>query len=552
MQLRSRQILFSDRAHAALQAHGNTLAIAPTGAGKTVMGAHIVGRQKPQAALVLQHRDELVAQNRRTFEAVNPKLTTGLYTADRKEWGYNVTFAMVQTLVRNKESIPPLDVMFIDETHHATADSYRQVIDAAYKQNPDLKLLGLTATPERGDKAGLRAVFDNVADQITLKELIDARHLVKPRAFVIDLANNELQNVRKTVSDFDMEAVAKILDKDVMTEAVITHWKEKAGDRQTVIFCSTVAHAQHVTSEFQARGVTAVCVDGAMSTTDRRRAISDYEKGVYQVIVNCAVLTEGWDDQRTACVILLRPSSYKSTMIQMIGRGLRTVDPARYPGFVKDDCIILDFGASLLLHGGIEQDIALDRQGVKDCPNCGATLPAQANACALCRYEFPKPLAEPTKERSGEKPEEDRDELSHVTLTELDLLDASPFVWKSFYDGWVWVCSGFEAWACVVRFGARWFAMGSASKSPIQPLANAAEHVAALAAADDYMREHADASESGKAKRWLHQPATPKQLELLGLEPIAGLGVTKYEAACRLTWKFNEQRIRTALHQQKG
>src|SRR3546814_8620226 len=98
MKLRDRQVAFSDRCHTALEAHGNTLGVAPTGAGKTVMGSHIVGRRKPKAALVLQHRDELVTQNRTTFELVNPGLTTGLYPAERKEFGYNVTCAMNPTL----------------------------------------------------------------------------------------------------------------------------------------------------------------------------------------------------------------------------------------------------------------------------------------------------------------------------------------------------------------------------------------------------------------------------------------------------------------------
>src|SRR3546814_13229452 len=121
------------------------------------MGSHIVGRRKPKAALVLQHRDELVTQNRTTFELVNPGLTTGLYTADRKEFGYNVTFAMIQTLARNLDKMPPLAFMFIDEGHHAAADSYLRTIDRAYKMYPDMKLLLLTATPNRRDNHALRA-----------------------------------------------------------------------------------------------------------------------------------------------------------------------------------------------------------------------------------------------------------------------------------------------------------------------------------------------------------------------------------------------------------
>src|SRR3546814_4174390 len=118
--------------------------------------------------------------------------------------------------------MPPLDFMVIDEGHHAAADSYLRTIDRAYKMYPDMKLLLLTATPNRGDKKALRGVVSNVADQITLKELIDARHLVPPRTFVIDIGvRGELANVRKTISDFDMDAVAAIMDKQVLNDRVV-------------------------------------------------------------------------------------------------------------------------------------------------------------------------------------------------------------------------------------------------------------------------------------------------------------------------------------------
>jgi uncharacterized protein YbjT (DUF2867 family) len=132
------------------------------------------------------------------------------------------------------------------------ADSYRRIIDRVREANPDARIFGVTATPNRGDKKGLREVFDNVADQVRLGELIASGHLVPPRTFVIDVGvQDELRSVRKTMSDFDMAEVAGIMDRAPVTDEVIRHWKEKAGDRQTVVFCSTVAHAEHVTEAFR-------------------------------------------------------------------------------------------------------------------------------------------------------------------------------------------------------------------------------------------------------------------------------------------------------------
>jgi superfamily II DNA or RNA helicase len=185
MILRPRQTLFVDRCEAALEAKGNTLAVAPTGAGKTVMLSALVGRELKKGAeraIILQHRDELTAQNRLTFHAVNGFVgSTGVIDASMKEYDQPISFAMVPTVTRNVDKLWPTDVAIVDEAHHITAVSYRRVLDKLYDLNPDMKLAGFTATPQRGDKTPLKDVFDNVADQITVIEMVRAGLLVKPR-----------------------------------------------------------------------------------------------------------------------------------------------------------------------------------------------------------------------------------------------------------------------------------------------------------------------------------------------------------------------------------
>ena len=193
---------------------------------------------------------------------------------------------------------------------------------------------------------------------------------MRPRTFVIDVGTQEaLRQVRRTVDDFDMKAVDAIMNKAPITEAVIGHWREKAGERQTVVFCSTVDHARNVCDAFAGAGVAAGMVWHEMGAAARRTALAAYRRGDIQVMVNIAVLTEGWDHPPTSCVVLLRPSSYKCTLIQMVGRGLRVVDPAEFPGVVKTDCIVLDFGTSSLIHGCLEQDVDLDGKRGGDAPS---------------------------------------------------------------------------------------------------------------------------------------------------------------------------------------
>lgn len=557
MQLRPRQEIFKDKCVAALTEHGNTLGVAPTGAGKTVMLSAVAGEYVNQGAsgLVIQHRDELVAQNRSTFEKVNPRATTGLFTAERKEWGYGCTFAMIQTLAseRNLDGMPALDFLAIDEGHHAVADSYLRTIDTALKRNPATKLLLVTATPNRGDKKALRGVVSNVADQITLKELIEGRFLVRPRTIVVDIGvTGELAGVRKTMADFDMNAVEAIMDKEVLNDRIVEEWGKIASDRQTVVFCSTVAHAEHVAEAFRSAGIRAATVEGKMSAQARRDTLAAFDRGEIQVITNVAVLTEGWDCQPVSCVILLRPSSYKSTMIQMIGRGLRKVEPERYPGVVKDDCIVMDFGTSILMHGSIEQDVDIDQAGVKDCPECEAILPAQCRECAICGYAFPRDvetgqLTTLPPEGDGEGGGAEKGVLSTFIMTEVDLLADSPFRYEALFDGAVSMAAAFDAWVCIVSYRGRWHAIGGSKASGMHHLADNGDRLLSMAAADDFMREHGDSETANKAKRWMSQPPSDKQCEMLRVSPMQAMGLTRYGAACLLQWKWNESAVRKIL-----
>jgi DNA repair protein RadD len=544
MRLRPRQHEAVERSVAALKTFKNTLLVAPTGAGKTIMLSAVVGRRihcaeegKPNKALILQHRDELVDQNTRKFKAINPNIPVSIFDAGTKSWRGRAVFGMVQTITRpaNLASMPALDSLTVDEAHHSTADSYRKVIDRAREINPDVAIFGATATPNRGDGTPMRKIFDNVADQITIGELIASGHLVRPRTYVLDVgATQALAGVRKLASDFDMNAVAEIMDREIITDQIIARWRELAGDRKTVAFASTVAHAEHVAEAFRNAGVTSEVVHGALGKTERADVLARYGKNRIQVLVNVAVLTEGWDHPPTSCVILLRPSSYKSTMVQMIGRGLRTVDPAEFPGVVKTDCIVLDFGTSSLTHGSLEDDANLDGKPktgeapTMQCPGCGATVPISTLECPLCGYQWERSPREKTI-------------LGEVVLTEIDLLAKSNFKWVDIWgDERALIAAGFNAWAGLFWWEGLWHAVGG-NKNEMKHL-GVGERIMALALGDDYLNANEDDKSAHKSKRWLREPATEKQLAALGM-PTYDTSVSKYNAMCRLSFKFNKSGI---------
>lgn len=510
----------------------------------------VVGRLQTGSTLVIQHRDELVAQNRDTFRKVNPKIRTDLMVANRKNFlTEGCTFAMVQTLARNLDSMRPIDALAIDECHHVAAESYQKIINRARELNPDLILFGVTATPMRADKRALTGAFTNVADVISITELIQSGHLVRPRTFVIDCGlRDELKGVRRTAADFDMGEVEKIMDKSPVTDRVIAEWQKLAGDRRTIVFASTVEHAQHVTDAFKAVGVKAELVHGNMGEGDRKAALARLDRGETQVVCNVAVLTEGFDCQPVACVILLRPCSHKSTMLQMIGRGLRKVDQQRYPGIRKDDCIVIDFGYSLITHGTLETDIELapvkGEGGMKiNCPSCRTEIPANVRECPVCG----EIINEPDADGRGEE----REALVEFALTEIELIEASPFRWEPFFDGAVTIANGLTAWAAVLNYNGRWLSVcgDEAAGTPPVIVADEADKVLALSSADDFLREHGDRSNARKSRSWLSMPPSDKQLNILGIAPLtpAAFSMNRYRASCALTWRFCEGRIRSAV-----
>ena len=546
MILRPRQREFVTRCVGALKTHGNTLGVAPTGAGKTICLSGTAGEflAHPDAkACVLAHRDELTAQNQSKFSRVNPGISTSVFDARQKSWAGQATFAMVQTLARNLDQLPTLDLLVIDEAHHSAAPTYRQVIDTTLARNPHALIYGVTATPNRGDGKGLREVFSNVADQIRLGELIRSGHLVSPRTFVIDVGTRDaLGGVRKLAEDYDMNAVATIMNTSPVNAAVVRHWKERAMGRKTIAFGATVAHAQAVCNAFLAEGVSAAVVHGDMSEVDRKATLAEFETGHLTVIVNVAVLTEGYDYTPTSCIVLLRPSSYKSTLIQMIGRGLRVVDPAEHPGVIKTDCVVLDFGTASLVHGSLEQEVDLDgheadgEAPTKECPSCMAQIPMASRECPLCGHSF-------KQEESDEK-----GVLDDFVMTEIDLLKRSNFSWCDLFgDDCALLAAGFKAWAGVFFLEGRWYAVGGFERSPVR-LLGVGERTVCLAQANDWLNEQESDDAAHKSRRWLNELPTPGQLRYLPPEARADFGLTRYQASALLTFKFNKHAIQRVVH----
>jgi len=493
-------------------------------------------------AVVIAHREELINQNAETFQQICPDRPISYYDGKRKSWDGQVTFSTIQTLSRENHlnTMKPISFLVYDEAHHSRAKTYLRLTKKCQKMNPDLKILGVTATPERGDRKGLMPTFDNVADVIQLQDMVKRGHLVKPIGKVVDIGvTNQLAGV-KTKNDFtDQKMVDEILNTQKANNAVIREWEKYAKDRQTVFFCASIKHAEALAQNFQDNGYDAHAVHSKTSSKDRKKYLNQFNNGDIQILTNPMLLTEGWDSPVCSCVGILRKCSYKSTLIQMAGRGLR-----KNPVGIKTDCLVLDFGTSLLTHGDLETNILLkDKEKNKDapapekkCPSCNTVVPAACRFCPICGHEFII----------------DTDVVEQFEMTDFDLIDASPFKWMSLWEGGrVRIATGFDSWVCVCSPDEKiWYAIGGTGYTAKRLCAT--DLVGAMASADDFMRVKETNASAKKVSRWMSQPATQKQNQILqkygyGIDALGQSGMSKIEAASHITFRFNQKRIENIM-----
>jgi hypothetical protein len=226
-------------------------------------------------------------------------------------------------------------------------------------------------------------------------------------------------------------------------------------------------------------------------------------------------------------------------MLQMVGRGLRKLDPERYPGQTKSDCLIMDFGYSLVTHGNLEAEVRLASKAKdsepgeapsKKCKGCGISLPISTMICPVCGYE--------DKISKGV--------LEEFRMTEVELIDASPFQWESLFDGLVLVANGMQAWAAVISFGGCFWAVGAVEGQRVQKLDVSDDKILVISSADDFLRANGDTSLCRKTRSWLNLPPTAKQIQTLG-NGANMFNMSRYRASCLLTWNFNENKIRTKI-----
>jgi len=317
---------------------------AATGTGKTQTFAGIpdVFRSRlPGQMLVLAHREELIDQGIKKIKEVNPHLTvTKEMAGDIGDVNADVIVGSVATL-GNKNSVRGerfpwhnIDKIITDEAHHATSDTYRTVYSLADVLRPDThKLhLGVTATPQRADGKALAEIFKRIIYEYSLRRAVEEGYLVEPHGIRIK-TNTSLSEAKSSNGDYSASSLAAIINNPERNQLVVKAWLDHGQNRRTIGFTADIQHALDLVAMFKYYGVKAEAIWG--DDPERKAKIARHQSGETTILLNCGVLTEGYDDPAIGCILLARPTKSGVLYCQMVGRGTRL--------FIgKTDCIVID------------------------------------------------------------------------------------------------------------------------------------------------------------------------------------------------------------------
>lgn len=366
------------------------LLVLPTGGGKTFVFTFIASSAVARGSrvLILVHRQELLRQSSESLASMSVahgRIAQGQPMNFREA----VQVASVQTVIRRfdimaKAAWEP-DLIIVDEAHHATAGSWRQVIE----QWPKARVLGVTATPCRMDGKGLGieagGVFDEIVIGPEISLLTELGYLSPADVYAPPMAA-DLSGLRTRAGDFEREESAARMDKPTVTGDAVAHYARLCNGVPAIAFCVSVAHADHVAEQFRSAGWKAEAVDGGMDDGTRKARIADLAAGRLNVLTSCDIISEGTDIPVVGAAILLRPTQSVGLYLQQVGRALRP-----YPG--KASAVILDHVGNVARHGlpDDSRDWSLDGRKKKSRAANDNEGPPPPLTCTQCFRQMRQP-----------------------------------------------------------------------------------------------------------------------------------------------------------------
>ena len=496
------------------------LVILPTGAGKTVVFASLAKRLNVPT-LILAHRDELIQQAVEKVSLVWPEVDIGIVKAERDETAHQVVVASVQTLAR-QDRLERLDpgrfrLVVADEAHHYLAGTFAGVLEAAgILPDPGTKLLvGVTATPQRGDGKGLGGVFEAIVYQRTLLDMIRRGYLVDLKAVRVR-TKIDLSMVRTVRGDFDERDLALAVNTPERNALVARAYLEQAAGKKAIAFAVDVAHARDLAAAFRQAGVAAEYVHGGTPAEERRAILWRLKAGETRVVTNCSVLTEGFDEPSLECIVMARPTRSQGLFVQMSGRVTRT-----YPG--KECGLILDVADATTRHDICDAGVLF---GVPGDALEGRKSAASAAAEVLEGVAGAKALPEGVG----------------IEVQAVDLFNRSRFHWTVLSDRRMELDAAPGERIILLREGYeedRYRVVLRRRGREDEELSAPIDLGYAQGVAEDYVRDNRREGYASRDAAWRSRPATEKTLALmgeLGLEAGPGAPCAGPDAGTRPGW----------------
>jgi superfamily II DNA or RNA helicase len=399
--------------------------VAPTGSGKTVLFSAVVqsAMQKGSRCLILAHRVELVEQTSNALASLDIKhgVVAPGYTATADA----VQVASVGSMVRRLGRYDEFDLLVIDEAHHSNAKTWRVIIDSM----PRTRVLGVTATPERADGAGLGDVFDTMVLGPTTAELIKAGYLSKYWAYAPS-EPPDLSGVSMRAGDFAKEALSDMMTKSVIIGSAVEAYTDYCMGKRAIVFGVDCRHSEMLAERFRDRGFRASHVDASTPKQERKAMIKALSTGELQILTNCNLFSEGLDVPAVEAVLMVRPTQSLGMFLQQCGRALRVA-----PG--KERALILDLAGNLYRHGLPDADRQWsldgksrrqrersDKPRLRECESCGAINPPKALTCMACGESLKPTPAEIVEQEIELQRIEDAKQFERLrAMTYRELLD---------------------------------------------------------------------------------------------------------------------------------
>ncbi|MEQ8789500.1 MAG: DEAD/DEAH box helicase family protein [Pirellulaceae bacterium] len=398
---------YQDEAKSAVYQHlrtrdDNPCVVIPTGGGKTPLLASICTDSVTRwdgRVIVLAHVKELLEQSVDKLQRTCGELDVGVYSAGlgRRDTGHAVIVAGIQSVYKRACELDRFDLAIVDEAHMIPPEGegmYRQFLAEAKVVNPQLRVIGMTATPFRL-KSGLICTQDHflnhVCYEVGVRELIRDAYL-SPLITKAGSKKADTSGLHVRAGEFVPGEVEGLMDQDDLVESACAEIVKYTADRKAVlIFATGVKHGKHIVRVLgEKHGVECGFICAKTPVDDREELITRFKTGALKYLCNINVLTMGFDAPNVDCVALLRPTMSTGLYYQMVGRGFRL-----HPG--KNNCLVLDFGGNVLRHGPVDQlRIEQFERGdgdapAKECPECQSVIAAGYATCPDCGYEFPPP-----------------------------------------------------------------------------------------------------------------------------------------------------------------